>query len=206
MMPVRLAITGLSLIVLVGLACGQGASGGKLFGLSYLAKQKGVQDELKMTKAQADGVLKLIQEFNDRHKDDLAKLKDLKDAERFKKENELLRTAGEETNQQLATLLGADKFKRLKQIYVQQRGPYAFTESEVADALKLTKEQLKKLRDIQGEYQKALADAAKAADANERTQKLTAAIKEALDKDLAVFSDAQKQTWKELTGPPYKGK
>lgn len=202
----RLSFATICGILLTSLASGQAATGTKVFGLSGLAKQKGVQDELKMTKAQADGVGKLIQEFNDRTKDDFAKLKDLKDGERFKKEAELYKAKGDEANQQLTTLLGADKFKRLKQIHVQQRGPYAFTESETADALKLTKEQLKKLRDIQGEYQKALADAAKLTDANERTQKLTGAIKEALDKDLAVLSDDQKQTWKELTGPPYKGK
>jgi hypothetical protein len=177
----------------------------KFFGLTYLAREKSTQKELKMSVKQADAVQKLIVDLNDKFKDDLAKLKDLKPAERFKKEAEMYKMAGEEANKGLAGLLGADQFTRLKQLHVQRRGPYAFGESEVSTALQLTKEQQKKLRDMEADYQKALLEVNKLTDQEERGKRMTAAIKEAMDKAMGILTDEQKKTWKDLTGERYKG-
>ncbi|MBY0525750.1 MAG: hypothetical protein K2R98_20260 [Gemmataceae bacterium] len=201
----RLVLTFLALSLAADAALSQ-AAGSKLFGLSGLARQKGVQDELKMTKKQADAVPKIIKDVNARFKDDLAELEELKGAERFKKQSEISKAAGEETDKALAAVLSADQMTRLKQIQVQQRGPYAFSEADVVEALKLSKDQQKKVREIEAEYQKALGEASKLTDANERTKKVAAAIKDALDKDLALLTDEQKKAWKTLTGDPYKGK
>lgn len=187
------------------LANAQAATGNKLFGLTYLAKEKGAQTELKMTKKQADAVQKLIADLNDKYKDDYAKLKDLKPAERYKKESELNKTAADEANKAIGDILSAEQLKRLKQLHVQRRGPYAFGEAEVIAALQLTKEQQKKLRDMETDYQKALVEVNKLTDLDERTKKVTAAVKEAMDKAMAILTDEQKKTWKDLTGERYKG-
>jgi hypothetical protein len=192
-------------LVLSSLTEAQAPTGAKLFGLTYLAKDKGAQAELKLTKKQADAIQKLIQDVNDKLKDDYAKLKDLKPAERYKKESELNKTGSDEANKALADILSADQLKRLKQLHVQRRGPYAFSEAEVAAALQLTKGQQKKLKEMESDYQKALLETNKLTDADERTRKVAAAIKEAMDKAMTILSDAQKKTWKELTGERYKG-
>jgi hypothetical protein len=188
-----------------GLADAQDKTPPKLFGLSYLAREKSTQKELKMTTKQSDAVQKLIADLNDKYKDDLAKFKELKPAERYKKEGELYKTAGDEANKMLADILGSEQFKRLKQLHAQRRGPYAFSETDVIAALQLTKEQQKKLRDMEIDYQKALLEVNKLTDAEERTKKVTAAIKEAMDKAMTILSDEQKKTWKDLTGERYKG-
>jgi hypothetical protein len=204
------ALCRISVAFLLGTLIAQTAqsqgTGNKLFGLSGLAKQKGVADELKMTKKQSDAVLKIIQDVNAKHKDDIAKLDDFKGAERYKKESELYKLCADETNKALADTLGADQMKRLRQIHIQQRGPYAFAETEVVDVLKLSKEQQKKIRAVDLEYQKALAEIAKLTDPNEKTKKVTAAIQDAMTKDLAVLTDDQKKAWSDFIGPPYKGK
>jgi hypothetical protein len=209
----------LLLVWLTGLAHGQ-ATGAKLFGLSGLAKQKGVQAELKMTKQQADMVLTIITAINAKYgKDltqiekDLAQLSELKGqeyakkrAEVYRKQAETYKAAGEDTNKSLAASLSPAQMKRLQQIHIQQRGPYAFGEPEVSGPLKLTKEQQKKMRSFEMEYQKALLEVAKIADLDERNKKVGAAARDALGKQLALLSDDQMKVWKDLTGEPYKGK
>jgi hypothetical protein len=196
----------LLLVGLAGLARGQASGAPKLFGLSGLAKQKGVQTELKLTKQQADMVQTVITAVNAKYEKDLAKLDELKGQEKFKKQAEIYKAAGEETNRGLAAALTQPQMKRLGQIHIQQRGPYAFSEPEVVTQLKLTKDQQKKLRGVEMEYQKALLEAGKAADLDERNKKVTAAIKDALTKQLALLTEDQKKVWKELTGEPYKGR
>jgi hypothetical protein len=193
------------LIVGSGLAEADDKTPPSYFGLTYLARDKGTQNELKMTKKQIDAVPKLIADLNEKYKDDLGRAKELKPAERYKKEGELFKVAGEEANRGLAAVLGADQFKCLKQLHVQRRGPYAFSETEVVAALQLTKEQKKKMRDMETEYQKALLEVNKLTDADERTRKVTAALKEAMDRAMAVLTDEQKKTWKDLIGERYKG-
>jgi len=203
----RLCASGLVLLFLLGVSQvdAQDKTPTKFFGLTYLAREKSTQKELMMSVKQADAVQKLIVDLNDKYKDDFAKVKELKPAERYKKESELAKTAAEEANKGLADLLGADQFKRLKQLHVQRRGPYAFSETEVIAALQLTKDQQKKLRDMEADYAKALLEVNKLTDLEERGKKMTTAIKEAMDKAMGILNDEQKKTWKDLTGERYKG-
>src|SRR5262249_38491830 len=159
------------------------------FGLSGLFMQTGVQTELKAAPKQIDQAKKLVQDVNAKHKDDFAKLKDLAGAAKYKAESDLNKTCAEEVNKGMAEVLNATQMKRLKQIQVQQRGVYAFSEAEVAAALKISKEQTQKLRAVEKDYQQALAEASKLPDALEKAKKAGAANKEALDKSLAILDD-----------------
>ena len=53
-----------------------------------------------------------------------------------------------ENEKSVAKILKPEQFKRLKQISYQQQGGRAFTDPEVAKALRLTEEQQKTIREI----------------------------------------------------------
>ena len=177
-----------------------------VYGLATLVSQPGVQKELKLTEKQADQAKKVAQAVTAKYQDELNQLKTLQGAELFKKQGELTKKIAEESNTALSGVLSAAQFQRLKQIRTQQRGIYAFSEPDVAAALNLSKDQTKKLRAVEKDYQTALLDASKLADAAAKAQAANTANKDALAKALDILDDTQKKAWKDLTGDPYRGK
>lgn len=183
-----------------------GALAQTVYGLATLITQPGVQKELKLTEKQADQAKKIAQAVTAKYQDELAQVKALQGAERFKKEGELSKKIAAESNTALAGVLSGEQFKRLKQIRTQQRGIYAFSEPDVAAALNLSKDQTKKLRAVEKDYQTALLEANKLADAGAKAQAANTANKDSMAKALDILDDTQKTAWKDLTGEPYRGK
>ncbi len=108
--------------------------------------------------------------------------------------------------------------KRLKEIVLQQRGPLALSDPEVAEALKLTDDQQDKVRSIEadaaGQMQQATAKVMETfpqgAAAFRAMQQLPKQI-EALQKEtgkrlLDVLTDEQKAKWKDLMGKPLRAR
>ena len=121
-----------------GRGFGGPGTGGSDFGL---LQQKSVQDELKVSTQQLDEVTAAME----KQRDSVGDLGDLSREERQQKFAEM-RKANQEA---LAKILDADQLKRLNQIALQQRGPRAFADPEVASALSLTGEQKQQIETIQ---------------------------------------------------------
>jgi hypothetical protein len=202
----------LAVLVLVVVAVRAFMGGGRLsnFGreAQRLLDQKSVQAELKLSD------------------DQLAKLNKLKD-DRFaamsftatmhmsqyqkEKRGEQVDLAAEKS---LPWILSADQLKRLKQIYYQERGKRPWSDKEIAEELKLTREQMDEIKGLQKDQQKAMGDLRKGGDP---TAKLDDAQKqEAREKFnelrknqdaqlMGVLTQQQQDKWQEMRGEPFTG-
>lgn len=197
--PCRIGALLLAMACLAGPALSQSAAAKKIYGLGNLVTQKGVQKDLGLSQKQVDAVVKAAAGVNEKYKDDLAKLATLKAGERSKIETKL----GNETNKAVAGILSAAQMNRLKQIYLQERGPFAFTDTDVLIQMNYTKDQQKKILANERAYQKSLGELGAIKDPAERSKKIQAVIQETITKQLAVLTPEQKKIWKELIGAPY---
>ncbi len=120
--------------------------------------------------------------------------------EQLKKYQELMKKA-------LADALTPEQAKRLKQIQLQQRGAEAFSDPEVATALKLTEDQKEKIQTIREDARKEMTDLFKNAAGNreEAFKKMAGMRKEIAEKVTAVLNAEQKKMWKEMLGEPFEG-
>jgi len=112
-------------------------------GRMSLIMKKGVQDELKLSGDQ----IRKTTDLMTRQQAATEGLKDL-NFEEMKKRFEGLVQTGE---QELVAILDPAQLKRLDQISLQMRGPLAFSEPELAEALQLTSTQKQRVRTILGE-------------------------------------------------------
>lgn len=175
---------------------GRGFGGGG-FGTLTLLSQKSVQDELKLSEDQ----VKKVKELTEKQRESFRGLRDLSREERQTKMQERAKA----NEKAVAEILKADQLKRAKQISLQLRGPRAFSDPAVADALKLTDEQKEKVKTIQQEARPARGDRQGAGNREEARKKAEAARKNANEKLMNVLTTEQKTKWKELTGEPFKG-
>jgi hypothetical protein len=177
-----------------GALAGFGGFGG---GLTFLAGQKSVQDELKMTTEQAAKV----KELAGKQREDLAGLRDLSREEHQKKMEE--RTQAEA--KAIAELLKPDQLKRLKQISWQQQGTRALSNTEVADALKLSTEQKDRIKVLSEASLKEMRDLVGGGNPQETRKKMADLRKSTDEKVTAVLTADQKTKLSKLTGEAFKG-
>jgi hypothetical protein len=104
----------------------------------------------------------------------------------------------------IAEILVPAQLHRFRQIAVQCKGPLAFHEPEIVAALKLTSEQKKELRAIEGvmfvdtsEFERPGPPGSPARKAQEDRRKL------AMKQILKLLTDDQAKRWRELTGEPF---
>src|SRR5262245_54256793 len=212
---------------------GGGGGSGSGFGSCKLAPltQKSVQRELNLTKdqltklktLQAKQQESMLRLFTELKPDVLLKEPDAL----AKKCEELAKTAEKAVDE----ILTVSQRKRLQEISLQQRGGHALTDPGVAQALKLTPEQQRKIQTIETEaakevqglalkemrgvfefdgnllnMQKAFESMRKNQKAFERLQKKFEQLQKATGAKLMdVLTPEQKTKWKELAGKPFKG-
>ncbi len=191
---------------------GAGGFGGGGFGGGALLTNKSVQEELKVSDDQATKLTALAEEQRTKGQDLRTKLQDLPQEERQTKMREYLSTASADLQKGLGTILKPEQLKRFNQIQTQQAGVAAFATPRVQEALKLTDDQKSKIRELSqarlGAGRGGLQNLRNAS-ADERQaarKKMADNRKAALDKVVALLSDDQKTTWKELTGDPFEVK
>jgi hypothetical protein len=149
--------------------------------------------------------------------DDFAKLRDAAQEERRSKMQELTKTMNTETEKAVAEVLKPEQLARLKQIELQRAGFAAYTRPEVESALKLTSEQKEKIKTVSDEANKQLAElrpmggrgqgggaGGGRGQGGQNAEKIQAVRKEATEKIVAVLTDDQKKSWKEMTGTPFE--
>lgn len=193
-----------SLLVLLASPAFAQPPGGRMFqpNAAFLLRDEKVQTELKLTDDQKAAFTKI----GDKYKDDIQKARTDMD---FAKMGELFKSASDDVDKAVPTVLKADQKKRLDQLLVQISGLGAFSKDDVKTALKLSDKQTKDIESAQDDIKKDAEDLLKDAgmDRDKRTEarkKVQAMQKEALDKITEGFSAGQKTTWKDLTGDKFE--
>lgn len=200
---------------------GFGGMGG---GPTGLLRSKTVQDAIKVTEEQKEKLTEWAREFNQRsaemRKEMMADLQGTPREEMMAKFAEISAKVNNEAYKELATVLKEDQVKRLKQIDVQVAGLQAFAMPHVREALKITEEQKEKMQEITMSMGREMRDLMEEyglggrgqggggfpkidpAKMQEMQKKQAVITKEAMDKVMAMMTDEQKTTYKELTGEP----
>jgi len=114
----------------------------------------------------------------------------------------------------LPWILSAEQMKRLKQIYYQERGKRPWSDKEIAEELKLTREQMEEIQGLQKEQQKAMAELRKGggpgakldeAQQQEAREKFNELRKTQEEKLMGVLTQQQQDKWQEMRGEPFTG-
>ena len=195
-----------------------GGFGGPQSGL-MLAGNPAIQKELGVTEDQIAKLKKLGDEAREEMQagggggGDFAALRDLPEEERRAKMTEMMnkrmeaaRKVAEKYKPKLAEVLDAKQVERLNQIALQAAGPGAYSDPDVAKALKLSKEQQDKLATITkefGEKQRAAFTGGGGGGGEDPRAKMRE-LNAARDKDLAaVLTDDQKTQLEKLKGKEF---
>lgn len=199
------------LVALAGTAVAQrqfpfgGFGGGGAF---MLLPNPDVVQELKLSNEQIAKTKDVLQNVMGTAQEKVAALKDVPVEERVEKMRELARAMNAEVHKSLKDVWNAEQQKRLKQLELQDRGLDAFSDPEVEKALNLTAEQKEKIKTIGEDADKEFNSIRQNAKGNreEAMTKVQTLRKETNEKATAVLTDAQKKTWKEMTGVPFEFK
>ena len=107
----------------------------------------------------------------------------------------------------VAALLTAEQSRRLKQIALQQRGPQAFVEPEVVEALHLTAKQKARIRPLVDRAHRLLREADRPGEHGPEVDlKSDQIAKDAEESILAELTSSQQAAWKELIGERLSGR
>lgn len=204
-------LTALALIAAVTPAFAQAGGGGFRggfgggFGLGGLVQIPEVQKELKLDDTQVD-LLKALRE----NRPNFQEFQSLSPEERQKKFTEFR----QQTDKKIAEILDAKQLARAKQLEIQQAGPRALAQSDVATKLKLTAPQQTKIQTIlQGERDsmrqvfESFRNNGGGQPSDEDRQKMFQKFQEArqaIDKQLlGVLTEDQKGQFDQLKGAPF---
>jgi hypothetical protein len=174
----------------------------------YLVYRDKVLDEIKVSKGHRRKLFErlpgVIQETM-RH---FQKLESLKPTEREKEHQSYRQKAQELLTDFLKETLGADQLKRLRQIELQQDGPFAIlSQPGVGESLKVTGEQRPKFMAVVQEMQKQIEPLIKEARAGGNPTEIGPRVmkirNQHAEKIQAILSDYQKKEWKEMLGKPF---
>ncbi|MFM9965399.1 MAG: secretin N-terminal domain-containing protein, partial [Planctomycetaceae bacterium] len=193
-----------------GFGFGGGGGGGSTLGL--LLRESNAE-ELKLTDEQKTK----IREISDKHREDTrirdlgGKMRDASEEERTALLADIAKIVEEQRNKadvELKQVLSAEQFTRYRQLAVQSRGISSLADSDIADELKLTEEQLEKLKVVSEELAKRrtemmekLREAGGRSGFEEMRTKGEELRKEFEEKRLAILTDAQRVQWTAMKGP-----
>jgi hypothetical protein len=170
-------------------------------GGANLLRRAEVQTELKLTADQKTKVESMLETLGEERRGRFQDLRDATPEERQKVMNEW---QAEETKR-VNAILNPDQQKRFRQISLQQEGPMAVSRPDVADELKLTEDQKKKVaeaRNQMAEKQRAIFEEAQG-DREAMRSKMETLRKETNDKITTLLTEEQKTKWKEMCGTPF---
>src|SRR5262249_50967694 len=162
-----------------------------------LLRQKSVQDELKLGEAD----VKKIREFTDKEYDEMEKAMKLGKEERRKKFKEL----GEKNKKFLKENLKPEQIKRLNQITMQCTALMQLRRPSVIKALKLTREQRRKINKLRREAREKLSTFLDEKDREGLSEKFKKLREETKKKVLAILTAKQKEKIREMVGEEFKG-
>ena len=169
-----------------------------------LLKNKSVAEDIKLGDDQVEKLKTWSKDHQEKSQESVkakfAEMKDLSREERAAKFQALTAAANAETYKQLGDILNPAQIKRVKEIDVQAAGTRAFSNPEVAAALKLTDEEKEKIKTVGDDIRK---DLFAGGGGRPDPAKMEKARKEGMEKIMAVLTDDQKAAWKALVGEPF---
>jgi Spy/CpxP family protein refolding chaperone len=162
----------------------------------FLLRSEVVQKDLQLTDDQKSSIGKLY----DNVRVSLARLQGLSPEERRTKMQELRK----DQEEKVSSILDAKQKARVKEIELQQLGGFALADKAVAEALKLTDDQVNKIKELTDGFNKEMRDAFQAArnggDATAARDTFTKIRKEGSEKLLAILTDEQKASFEKMKG------
>lgn len=174
---------------------GQGGRGG---GGDLSANDK-VQADLQLSDEQKESIKKLA----DKAREDRAALTGLSQEDRRAKMQEMRK----DMETKVDAVLNDKQKARMKEIRLQVRGTAALTDKDVAESLKLTDDQVSKIKDLIKSRDDAMREAFTGGgppDADTRA-KLTKVRTDTNDKILAVLNSDQKASFEKMQGAKIEG-
>lgn len=173
----------------------QGILQGGGAGSAMLLRAEVVQKDLQLSDEQKESITKL----QDKAREAFSGLQGLSDEERRTKMQELRK----DQEEQLGKILNDKQKARLKEIGLQQAGALGLANKDVAESLKLTDDQVNKIKELADNYRTEMRDAVQAAAGGDPTSirdALTKLRKESNEKILAVLKDDQKAAYEKMQG------
>ncbi len=185
---------------------GPGGGGGDPL---MLLTNKSVQEELKVEGTQAEKLNTFTRGLMEKRREQFQKLQDVPQDEVRAKMREMGQAMNADVRKGLADVLKPEQVKRFDQIQLQQMGVLGAPDlPRVQEALNLTDDQKSKLRSVQEEQREAMGELFRGGggggDRTAAREKMTSLRKKGTDKAMAVLTDSQKSSWKELTGEPFE--
>ncbi len=187
---------------------GGGPGGGFGFGrtvsLGMLLSNKSVQDELKLDDAQKEKARELAEKAREKFRSAGDSLRNLDQAERGKKIQELTREANREAFQAVGEFLKPEQRTRLREISLQTNGASAFEHPYFQNRLKLTDEQKSEIASIIEDSNKELRDLFQSGDRQNAFAKVREHRQATLEKIKGKLTDEQKSEYSKLLGSPFE--
>jgi Spy/CpxP family protein refolding chaperone len=162
-----------------------------------LLRQKSVQKELECTPEEAAK----IKEFTHQQSEAARKASELGEAER----KEAYEKLEKQDKEFLARTLTDKQNKRLHQITMQYTALHHLTSPELVRELKLSEEQVQKLKDLQNEARKELVVILSAKGREGKKEKFGKLHQDTRKKILVILTDEQHGKVREIAGPPFEG-
>jgi hypothetical protein len=182
-----------------------GYGGGGQGGVAYLIANPAVQKELKLETEQVEKANALAAEVREKMGDIQSQLDGLDRQEAMAKRQELSKPINEEATKKVKAFLKEAQYTRLTQIELQQRGINALTDPTILKKLSVTDEQKSKVSSLMTDMQSEMQEIRQSAgdDRQAMMQKTTELRAETTKKVMALMTDDQKKTWKEMSGEPF---
>lgn len=183
-------------------AQGRGGWGGP----GMLIGNPSVQKELKLDDDQIKKAEALATELREKNQENRSKLEGLEGDELMKKRQEIGRANNEMVMKSVHGFLKPEQVSRFKQIELQQMGANALAIPAIASKLNVTDEQAAQVKTILAEAQTEMTAARQSAgdDRQAAMQKIQGLRKETNTKVMALMTEDQKKTWKEMTGEHFE--
>jgi Spy/CpxP family protein refolding chaperone len=169
-----------------------------------LVMNESVHRELDINDRQAEDLTRIARTLRRIEKDstDIRKIQNLEAAETVVKSAALHKHLKVEVDRAVEAVLRPEQCSRLHQIRLQKRGILALEETQVQKRLSLTRSQKNRIRAFAEEYHRQMEELAQSRGRAATRQRDTLS-KETMDRALALLSDEQRRSWRELRGETF---
>ncbi len=149
----------------------------------------------------------LFQDIYDRYDPLFAGLSGMSVDQRLIRYDQLIDQMNAEVFKRLERLFDSSQLERLRQFDRRAQGPRAFQNMELLNRLGLTDEQRTKLSAFSASNRQKIAEILKKGgsgdSSREETERQVATVqRQSLDEMISLLTERQKETWRELLGPP----
>ncbi len=178
-----------------------------LGGGPFLVFRDSVQEELKLSEDQKQALLERFPDYAQETKKVFERIQDLKPGEPEKELQSHRRKAREKLSVLLKETLKAPQIQRLRQLELQQEGPFALGRPEIVKELHITDEQRQQFMGVVEAMQKQIEALVQEAESGGNREEIRPKVmqirKEHAGRIEAILSDTQKRQWQDMLGKPF---